>query len=183
MLGVKLIKKMVTFVKLFPYIYRKQYCGAIQPWPLNLKLRATTGKFVVGGVVFMDNCYISAGTGLLEIGNCFINRNAYIVCKKGIRIGNGTIIGPNVCIVDNDHDYHSRDFAHQFLSDSVEIGDNVWIGANVTILRGTKIGNNCVIGAGVILRGSIPDDTLVCCNLEYKMKKISRNKGEEDENN
>lgn len=174
MLGVKYLKRVVTFVKLLPYICRKQYCGAIQPWPLNLKLRTTTGRFVMGKVVFMDNCYISADTGLLEIGNCFINRNAYIVCKKGIRIGNGTIIGPNVCIVDNDHDYHSVGFAHQFLTDPIEIGENVWIGANVTILRGTKIGNNCVIGAGVVLNGSVPDDTLVRCNLEFKSKKISR---------
>ena len=36
MLGVKYFKRVVTFVKLLPYICRKQYCGAIQPWPLRV---------------------------------------------------------------------------------------------------------------------------------------------------
>lgn len=43
----------------------------------------------------------------------------------------------------------------------VYIGDNVFIGANCTILPGTHIGNNCIIGAGTVCAGNIPDNSVV----------------------
>jgi len=38
--------------------------------------------------------------------------------------------------------------------------DNCWIAGNVTITAGAKIGNGCVIGAGSVVTGTIPDNTL-----------------------
>ena len=46
-------------------------------------------------------------------------------------------------------------------TDPVVIGDNVWIGANAVILKGTYIGSNTVIGAGTVVSGSIPPKSLV----------------------
>lgn len=42
----------------------------------------------------------------------------------------------------------------------IHIGDDVWLGANVTILPGVRIGNNVVIGAGAVVTRDIPDDSL-----------------------
>lgn len=42
----------------------------------------------------------------------------------------------------------------------VKIGNNVWIGSNVTLLSGVKIGNNAVIGAGSVVTKDISDNTL-----------------------
>lgn len=39
----------------------------------------------------------------------------------------------------------------------IEIGNNVFIGANATVMPGVKIGNNCVVAAGAVLTRSIPD--------------------------
>ena len=54
----------------------------------------------------------------------------------------------------------------------VEIGDNCWICSNVTILKGTRIGKNCVIGAGTVLSGNIPDNSIVKSNRSLKVEKI-----------
>lgn len=62
----------------------------------------------------------------------------------------------------------------------VIIGNNVYFGADVTILRGVTIGNNCVIGAGSVVTRSIPDDCVavgnpcrVVCSIEEYFKKRS----------
>ena len=46
----------------------------------------------------------------------------------------------------------------------IEIGDNTFLGVNCLILPGTKIGRNCIIGAGSVVRGPIPDDSVVFGN-------------------
>ena len=48
-----------------------------------------------------------------------------------------------------------------FLTDSIHIGNHVWIGANSTILRGTKIGDHCVIGAGSIVSGTFENNSII----------------------
>lgn len=83
-----------------------------------------------------------------------------ITAHQSIKIGSNVQIGPNVLIYDHDHDYKSKN-SKLYKSSEVDIGDNVWIAANVVILRGTKIGNDCVVGAGAILRGNYPDNTTI----------------------
>jgi acetyltransferase-like isoleucine patch superfamily enzyme len=55
----------------------------------------------------------------------------------------------------------------------ITIGDNVFIGMNSIILPNTTIGNNCVIGAGSVLRGNIPDDSVVMGNPARVVMKTS----------
>lgn len=44
------------------------------------------------------------------------------------------------------------------------IGDNVWIGWGSIILKGTVIGNNCVVGAGSLVAGKFPDNVVIASN-------------------
>ena len=46
----------------------------------------------------------------------------------------------------------------------VKIGDNVFIGQNATILMGTTIGNNCIVGAGAVVKGAFPDNVVIAGN-------------------
>lgn len=97
--------------------------------------------------------------GIVEIGdNCFMNDCCSINCQKGVKIGNNVIFGQNVMLFDHDHDY--KNDINNFIRDEIIIGNNVWIGANVTILKGVKIGNNVVIGAGSIVRSNIESNSL-----------------------
>lgn len=95
--------------------------------------------------------------GILNIKEgVFINNNCQIVAHKNISIGQNVCIGPNTVIVDHDHSFDENgvDKKH-FTSKDIVIGNNVWIGANCVILKGTRIEDNCVIGAGTIVKGTI----------------------------
>lgn len=80
-------------------------------------------------------------------------------------------IGENVDINDNftimTHDFGTfvfRNLYHDFVPSSgkVSIGNNVYIGRDVTILKGVSIGDNCIIGLGSIVTKDIPDNSVVC---------------------
>jgi acetyltransferase-like isoleucine patch superfamily enzyme len=89
----------------------------------------------------------------------FINNNCTINCVNKITIGSQTKIAPNVCINDHDHNFKNSNDEH-LVKGTVSIGKNVWIGANVVILRNTTIGDNAVIAAGSIVNGNVPANTL-----------------------
>lgn len=111
--------------------------------------------------------------GKLTIGsNAKINYNCIIVCHNLISIGEGVELGPSVYIYDHDHDYKSGLKENKFKSAPITIGKNCWIGANTIILNGTDIGDNCVIAAGSVVKGSIPANTLFVQKRAYEIKDI-----------
>lgn len=109
----------------------------------------------------------------LSIGaNVKINYNCIIACHKHIEIGEGTEFGPSVYLYDHDHDYRVGLKENKFKSAPITIGKNCWIGANTIILNGTDIGDNCVIAAGSVVKGSIPANTLFVQKRVYEIKDI-----------
>lgn len=99
----------------------------------------------------------------INIGeNTSVNHNCMIVCREKIDIGANVQLSPNVMIYDHDHDYMVKGGIKmmEFKTSPIIIGDNVWIGANTVILRGSIIGNNSIIAAGSVVKGVIPDNTL-----------------------
>lgn len=117
----------------------------------------------------------SVGNGKVTIGNnASINYGCMIVAMKDIRIGHGVEFGPNVLVYDHDHDFRTpggiKD--NKYKVGDVRIGNNTWIGANVVILRGTIIGKNCVVGAGSVISGIYPDNSLITQNRGTKVRKI-----------
>ncbi len=114
--------------------------------------------------------------GNLRIGKeVSFNRNDTIVCYNKISIGDGCAFGPNVVIYDHDHNYSAEGFSvDTFKSSPVVIENQCWIGANVTILRGTHIGKGCVIGAGTVVKGDIPALSLVTGNRELVIKELKK---------
>lgn len=88
--------------------------------------------------------------------NTSVNCNNMIACREKIIIGNDVHFSPNVQIYDHDFRVEGGVKAGKYKTGSVEIGNNVWIGANTIILRGTKIGDDAVIAAGSIVKGEIP---------------------------
>ena len=57
----------------------------------------------------------------------------------------------------------------------VPIGDNVWIGGNVTVLPGVTIGDNCTIGAGSVVTRDIPANSIAVGNPCRVIKKVDEN--------
>lgn len=101
---------------------------------------------------------------VVEVGeNTSFNHGCIIVSYEKITIGKDVQFGPNVLIYDHDHDFRAKNGLKElkYKTSPVEIGNNVWIGANVIILRGTKIGDNCVVGAGSVIKGEFESDTVI----------------------
>lgn len=99
---------------------------------------------------------------IVEIGeNSFLNSNCIITAHEKIIIGNNVEFGPGVMVFDHDHKFSDGYKNREFNTDEIVIGNNVWIGAGSIILRGTHIGDNCVIAAGSIIKGNYPPETLV----------------------
>ncbi|MCD8542819.1 MAG: acyltransferase [Gammaproteobacteria bacterium] len=85
----------------------------------------------------------------------WINNGAFICAEKtSIEIGENCLIGYNFFCVDSD--FHSLSPCSRLLGEhvckQVVVEDNVFIGSNVTILKGVRIGENSVIGAGLLLQ-------------------------------
>lgn len=102
--------------------------------------------------------------GKLEIGKNFGMSNGCVVTAYDhIKIGDNVMLGPNVLIYDQDHDYRAEGgvAAMKFKTAPVVIGNNVWIGANTLILRGTTIGDNSVVGGGTVIKGEYPPNSVI----------------------
>ncbi len=103
-----------------------------------------------------DNCGISGGT---------------IWVTKNVTIGDYVNIGGNCCIMDGDiHniDWRLRRVDRQqnvsYKSSDIVISDDVWMGANCTVLKGVHIGPRSVIGAGSVVVSDIPADCIAAGN-------------------
>ncbi|MGV6845617.1 MAG: acyltransferase [Lutibacter sp.] len=88
--------------------------------------------------------------------------NNYIQGTNGIIFGNNIEIGPGVSIISANH--NPSNFQEHFICESIIIGNHVWIGANVTILPGVKIGSNVIIGANSLINKNVPDNVIVAGN-------------------
>jgi len=83
--------------------------------------------------------------------------------------GNNVLCGANVTITD--FDWHSSRYASE--SRPVIIHDNVWLGLNVTVLKGVEIGGNSIIGANSLVVTSIPANVIAAGNPCKVIKSIS----------
>ncbi|MDO5147875.1 MAG: acyltransferase [Oscillospiraceae bacterium] len=105
------------------------------------------------------------GARLIIGDNVKINYNCIIVCQDSISIGSGTEFGPSVYLYDHDHDYRkglsSNSNDETFKRAPIKIGEKCWIGANTVILRGTELGDNCVVGAGCVLNGKYESNSVI----------------------
>lgn len=99
---------------------------------------------------------------VLEIGDgTAIGDRTEIHAARSVKIGNGTLIAWDCCIMDRDY--------HKLESDSevtkpVSIGNHVWIGCNSIILKGVNIGDGAVVAAGSVVTKDVPEGALVAGN-------------------
>lgn len=95
----------------------------------------------------------------------YINSNLTLVDDYKITIGSGVLIGPNVMISSTGHPVHYKLRTHgEMYSFEVIIENNAWIGGNVSILPGVRIGANSVIGAGSVVTKDIPPNVVAAGN-------------------
>jgi acetyltransferase-like isoleucine patch superfamily enzyme len=109
---------------------------------------------------------------------------ATIYARKGIYIGDNTCVGGNCKILDNDFHPIELEARNKLLSDpkggdsdlvpakEIRIGRDCFIGCNAIILKGTKIGDGCVVGAGAVVSGTFEPKSVIAGNPAKVIRKL-----------
>jgi len=124
------------------------------------------GRLVIGKWTHIGNGNaIRCHEGNLRIGEkCVFGKDNTVNCYLDIEIGAATIVADWVYICDFDHvfDDVTRPIKDQGIVKSrVRIGPDVWIGTKATVLRGSTIGNGCVLAAHTVVTGAVPAYSVV----------------------
>ncbi len=121
--------------------------------------------FKAGGFHYKGCIEIQARTeeATISIGNnVSTNNNIFICASNSIIIGENTLIGQNVTIMDFEAHGVSPDKRREVGEiGSIVIHENVWIGNNVVILKNSVIGKNTIIAAGAVVAGVFPENVII----------------------
>lgn len=114
---------------------------------------------------------------VIKIGDNVGISGATVYARSRIEIGDYTNIGGNVKILDNDFhpvDPEARmsDDKEQIGTAPIKIGKNCFIGCNVLILKGSEIGDNCVVGAGAVVSGKFENNCVIAGNPARIIKRV-----------
>ena len=122
------------------------------------------GKMVFKGKAnFGEGVVIRIDGGIIEFGERFrTNKNAFVACNTKMSIGDDVLLGWNVNIRDSDgHNVYTNGVAAP-KEKSVVIGNHVWICSYADILKGTVIGNDCVVAyRSCVAGGKHPNNSLI----------------------
>jgi len=115
------------------------------------------------------------------IGNNVGISGSTIYARSSITIGDNTLIGGNVKIIDNDFhpiEIESRNFNRLdcIRAKPIKIGRDCFIGVNSIILKGSVLGDGCVVGAGAVVSGIFPENCIIAGNPAKIIRKIEQNK-------
>lgn len=135
---------------------------------------------VSGTVMFKGRCNIGHGSkisvgkaGKLVIGENFsITAETSIVAFSEIQFGSNCLLSWDILIMDTD--FHKlKDGLGNIVNSPrpIIIGDKVWIGCRCTVLKGSIIPNNCVIGAGSIVNRQLERDNCIYAGSPCKIIK------------
>jgi carbonic anhydrase/acetyltransferase-like protein (isoleucine patch superfamily) len=158
-------------VRLFTFLVIRQFGSSGAGVIVCPPLRLANAHFIhlADGVTINRDCWIhvlspeAAGpTPTLIIGQgCSIGMGATISAAREVVIGQRVMLARNVYISDHRHGYEEvgRSIADQGISGvkPTSIGDESWLGQNVCVLAGVRIGKHCVIGANSTVTTDLPD--------------------------
>lgn len=120
----------------------------------------------------------------ISIGDNVGISGATIYARKGVTIGDNTAIGGNCKILDNDFHPIEAEARLRLLQDvnggeselvparEIRIGKNCFIGCNTIILKGTELGDGCVVGAGAVVSGKFPPNSVIVGNPAKVIKTL-----------
>lgn len=121
----------------------------------------------IGRKVFIKDNFRFYNPRLITIGHhVYINHHVEIRAfnDSTITIGNSVMIGPQVRISNGDHGFGDHTlpmYLQPFVSEEIIIEDDVWIGANAIVLKGVKIGQGAIVGAGAVVTKDVAPYSIV----------------------
>lgn len=139
----------------------------------NVEINALskTGVTIGNNVSILKNTIIECtgvirnlGEGLIIGNSVGIAQNCFIQVRGMIIIGNNVILGPNVSIFSENHNFDNPDLPVSLQGETrkgVTIEDGVWIGTRAVILDGVNVGKNSIVAAGSIVTKDVPPYSIV----------------------
>lgn len=153
----------------------------------NRRLLACGKATIVERPLFWTPEYIELGEGVLiwrgcrieainsYAGNCFhprisfgdrtsFQQNCHITAAGELSIGNDCTFSVGVLVTDIDHEYEAEGknvLAQPLIVRTTRIGKNCFIGAGAVIQAGTQLGDQCIVGANAVVRGNFPDYSVI----------------------
>jgi acetyltransferase-like isoleucine patch superfamily enzyme len=121
------------------------------------------GKLFLGARVILDDhslVQLTKPKPTVRIGDYVVlGRFSIIAAKKSITIGRFTQIAPFCQILDQEHGCERNELIinQRSVLGEVVIGEDCWLGTGVTVLSNSSIGDGSVVGAGSVVRGTIPE--------------------------
>ena len=125
---------------------------------LKSKALGLMGAQIGRGCTFYPGVWIMTGRNLVVGKHVDFARGVLVTSDGGLTIGDRVLIGYNSSIITRNHEMPAdkgRIFGAGHVSKPVVIGDDVWIGANCTILPGVHIGEGAVIAAGSVVSKNV----------------------------
>lgn len=135
-------------------------CVYHTPEEIKKLMEQLTGNAIPDSFGLFPPFYTDCGKNIKIGERVFINSGCKFQDQGGIKIGNDVLIGHNCVIATLNHAIEPNHRA-DMIPAPVEIGDKVWIGANVTILHGVKIGDGAIIAAGAVVNKDVPSRSIV----------------------
>ncbi len=128
---------------------------------------AKDASLIVDSFDAYAGCRICVNNGAsLSLGSGYMNHNCVIDCFDSIKVGHHVVISERVVMRDSDnHVVTDLSDSGSIISKHVDtepiiVEDRVWIGMNVTILKGVTIGEGSIVAAGSVVTRSIPSHCL-----------------------
>ena len=144
----RLIRK-ITFSQYIVNILFQKILRRNSKVPINLNFTSTITSFNK----------IKYSKDLTTLASFSISGHCYIQAINGIKLGKNFLFAPGIKLISANHNMKNPKKIEE--KDSIVIGDNVWLGSNVIILPGVKLGNNCIVGAGSVVTKSFDKNDLV----------------------
>ncbi|MFC1668538.1 acyltransferase [Chlamydiota bacterium] len=172
--------------KLYPCLFN--HVGRNVSFGTNLVLRHPHKITIGDNVVIDDNCLLDAkgstNKGIVIGSGVFIGRNGILHCKNGdiilknnvnigfncdiasshyVEIGNNVLLAAYAYVVGGGHAFSRSDIPvleQKRTAQGIIIGDDVWIGAGVTVLDGVTVGAKAILGTGAVVTGDISQQSI-----------------------
>ena len=147
------------FISRLPHSRFSMLFNKIRVWYISRILKIAGG----GTQTYFEDHIFIGGPGRVRFGrSCQINENAFI---QEAEIGSYVMIAPNVAIISNMHNHARIDVPMIFQGVTpdrkVTIEDDVWLGRNVVVMPGVRIGRGAIVAAGAVVTKDVPEYKIV----------------------
>jgi len=158
--------KMTDDLRMFPGWILRHVPGHTGIW-----LRARFLRRALGGAgannIFHENVRIVSPKKLHIGDHCSLAAGVFITAGGGVTIGNHVGMGPDTKIWSVNHRFSDPDtpwMGQGYDQEPVFIEDDVWLGANVFVMPGVRIGRGAIVSAGTVLSKAVPAYAIVAGN-------------------